>query len=59
MTPIEALKLALEKEKASIALYTKLSAQHKAIKDLLIFLINEEMKHKKLIEDKMSELSRP
>lgn len=56
MTPIEALKIALEKEKASITLYTKLSVQHKAIKDLLVFLINEEQKHKKLIVEKISEL---
>lgn len=58
ITPIDALKIALEKEKASIELYTKLSIQHKVIKDLLIFLINEEQKHKKLIEEKISEMLR-
>jgi len=58
MTPMEALKLALSKEEQSIDLYRDLSVKHPAIKELLIFLINEEMKHKKLIEQEMSKLSR-
>jgi len=56
MTPVKVLKLALDKEKASIALYTKLSGKHKEIQDLLILLINEEEKHKKLIEENISRL---
>lgn len=58
ITVVDALKMALEKEKASIELYTKLSIQHKVIEELLVFLINEEQKHKKMIEEKISELFR-
>jgi rubrerythrin len=56
MGPIEALKLALNKEQASIQLYNKLYLEHPAIKELLLLLVNEEEKHKQLIEKKMAEL---
>ncbi len=56
MGPIEALELALSKEKASIQLYNKLYLEHAGIKDLFLFLINEEEKHKQLIEKKMVKL---
>ena len=56
MTPIEALDLALSKEEQSIKLYSKLSIEHLAIKELLDFLANEEEKHKLLIEKKIAEL---
>jgi rubrerythrin len=58
MTPTEALKIALEKEEASIKLYTDLPKQHSSLKDLYLFLINEEYKHKRLIKDKISEITR-
>lgn len=58
MTPTEALKIALEKEESSVKLYTDLSKQHASLKDLFSFLINEEYKHKKLIQDKIVEITR-
>jgi rubrerythrin len=58
MGPVEALKIAMAKEKASIDLYNKLSIEHSSLKELFTFLINEEQKHKKLIEDKIAEATR-
>ncbi|MFH1578438.1 MAG: hypothetical protein ABIC18_05145 [Candidatus Omnitrophota bacterium] len=58
MTPVEALEIALAKEKAAIVLYGKLAIEHSEIKDLLTSLANEEQKHKKLIEGKIFELTR-
>ena len=55
--PVEALKIALEKEKNSVTLYRKLSLEAKAASGVLEFLINEEMKHVKLIEDRIRELT--
>lgn len=54
---IEALKLALGKEENSIALYQELIAKHSNLKDLLYSLLLEEQKHKKLIEEKIRELT--
>jgi len=58
MGPVDALKIALSKENASIELYTRLSLKHQAIKDLLEFLVNEEERHRKMIEDKINEMTR-
>lgn len=58
MTPVEALEVALEKEKAAIALYQDLIVKHSEIKDLLYSLLIEEQKHKKLLEEKIVELTR-
>jgi rubrerythrin len=58
MTPQEALQMALDKEEGAIELYRDLSNQHPPIRDLLISLMNEEYKHKKLLQDKLSELTR-
>lgn len=58
MTPVEALNLALDKEKASIKLYGELANKHPAIKELLFMLLNEEEKHKKLIEAKIAEITK-
>ncbi len=58
MIPVEALELALSKEKEAIEIYGKLSVEHPAIKDLLIELQNEEYKHKQLIEKKIVELTK-
>jgi rubrerythrin len=53
MTLLEALKLALKKEEASIELYKKLLITNKPLEDLLTLLLNEEFKHKKLIEEEI------
>ena len=58
MTPVEALRLALQKEEASIELYRDLSVKHPAIKDLLSSLLDEEFKHKKMIEEKIVQLTK-
>ncbi len=54
----EALDIALKKERASVELYRKLSIEHAAIRDLCEFLMNEEEKHVKMINGKISELYR-
>ncbi|MFA6217843.1 MAG: hypothetical protein WDL87_09370 [Candidatus Omnitrophota bacterium] len=56
MVEIEALKLALAKEKEAVAVYKKLLIQHPVLKDLFYSLINEEEKHVLMIEKKISEL---
>lgn len=56
MVPTEALKLALYQEIEAIKLYQRLAAEHPAIKDTLLFLVEEEEKHKRLIEGKIKEL---
>jgi len=58
MGPVDALKLALSKETDSIKLYNKLNLKHPTLKELLLFLINEEEKHKLLIEKKIQEITR-
>jgi len=58
MTPVEALKLALDKENASIELYKRLAQQHRVIEELLTSLLNEEYKHKNLIEEKIVEITK-
>ena len=58
MTIGEALELALAKENASIQLYKKLAVEHSAIRELLMFLSDEEHKHKKMIEKKIFELTK-
>ena len=58
MTSVEALELALSKEKEAIEIYGKLSIEHSAIRDLLIDLQNEEHKHKIRIEKKIVELTK-
>ncbi|MFA4933893.1 MAG: hypothetical protein WC574_05630 [Candidatus Omnitrophota bacterium] len=58
MIDIEVLRIALAKEENAIKLYKKLLRDHPALKDLLYFLITEEQKHKKLIQNKIIELTR-
>jgi len=55
MGPVEALKLALAKEIEAIDIYLKLANEHANLKDLFLFLVNEEQRHKKLIENKIVE----
>ncbi|MDD5006291.1 MAG: ferritin family protein [Candidatus Omnitrophica bacterium] len=56
MGPVEALELALSKEKEAIELYQKFYREFAAAKDIFLFLANEEQKHRNLIEKKISEL---
>ncbi len=56
MGPIEALKIALGKEIEAKNLYEKFLSQYNETKDIFIFLVNEEEKHKQLIEKKIVEL---
>lgn len=58
MTSVEALKLALSKEEQSIKLYQKLANEHREIEGLLSYLVNEEQKHKIMIEKKIEEVTR-
>ena len=58
MGPVEALNLALSKEVQSIELYNKLSVDHPELQETLLFLVNEEEKHKLLIQKKIYELTR-
>jgi len=58
MTTIEALEIALSKEELSIELYKSMLNKYAEIKELVNFLLNEEYRHHKLIEDKMAELKR-
>jgi rubrerythrin len=56
--PVEALKMALQVEKDGIQLYQQLSLEAKSAADVFNFLIDEEMKHEKLIEEKIRELTK-
>ncbi|MFA5116538.1 MAG: hypothetical protein WC486_04565 [Candidatus Omnitrophota bacterium] len=58
MIPVEALKLALGQEIATIEMYTKLAAENPAVRGTLDFLIGEEQKHKRLLENEIAKLTR-
>ena len=58
MTPVEALRFALQQEELAIDTYAKLSDEHPAIRELLLLLRNEEEKHKRLISQKIVELEK-
>lgn len=58
MTDVEALKIALSKEERAIELYQKFLTEQPNIKEVFSFLLNEEQKHKQLIEKKISEITR-
>jgi len=55
MGPVDALKIALARETEAINLYNKFYLQFPELKELLLFLVNEEEKHKQLIEKKITE----
>ena len=57
MGPVEALKVALGKEIEALELYQKFSNEFPAAKDIFLFLIGEESKHKVMIEKKIVELT--
>ncbi|MFH0839205.1 MAG: ferritin family protein [Candidatus Omnitrophota bacterium] len=58
--PVEALQFALEKETEAYDMYVKFSSKTKLkqASDIFLFLLNEEMKHQKLIEKKIRELTK-
>jgi rubrerythrin len=56
MDYLEALKMALVKEKESVEIYKQFSIKHTAMRELFEFLMTEEQKHVKLIEKKIFEL---
>jgi rubrerythrin len=58
MGPVEALKLALNKEVDAVELYAKLALEAPAANDIFLFLVGEEQKHKQLIERKIVELTK-
>ncbi len=58
MGPVEALKLALRKEIDAVALYERLSLETDLSKNTFLYLMAQEQKHKKFIEDKIVELTR-
>lgn len=58
MGPVEALELALSKEIEAKELYEKFSVEYPAARDIFLFLLGEESKHKIMIEKKIFELTR-
>ena len=58
MGPVEALKLALSQEAEAVALYTKLQNEHQGLRETFSFLIDEEHKHMKLLENKIAEATK-
>ncbi|MBN1871736.1 MAG: hypothetical protein JW800_04095 [Candidatus Omnitrophica bacterium] len=58
MTTVEALKLALKKEMDAIELYKGFIKDHSAANEIFEFLLNEEYKHKQMVEKKIVELTR-
>ncbi len=57
MIPVEALQLALKREEDSISMYQKFSNEFPVAREIFIFLLNEEEKHKQLIRNKIQELT--
>ena len=55
MGPVEALEKALALENEAIKLYQKMSLQFPELRETFDFLINEEYKHKNLLEKKIQE----
>jgi len=58
MGPVEALRLAKSKEIEAAEMYSKFSQKFPVAKEIFIFLMSEEEKHKLLIEKKISEMTR-
>lgn len=58
MGPIEALELALGKEIEAKNIYEKFAFQYPETKEIFTFLMNEEEKHKQLIEKRIAELQK-
>lgn len=58
MGPVEALELSLEKERESIDLYKGFIEKYPEVKDIFEMLLEEELKHKEFIEQKIAQLSK-
>ncbi len=60
MGPVEALKLALEKEIEAYNMYQELlrRSNNRSVIDTLTFLADQEYKHRLLIEEKTQELTK-
>lgn len=58
MTAVEALQIALAKEKQAIELYKKMALDYPEIRDLCTDLGNEEYKHRTMIEKKIAAIQR-
>ncbi|MCK4423172.1 MAG: hypothetical protein KAV18_03795 [Candidatus Omnitrophica bacterium] len=58
MVPVEALELALSKEKEAIKMYKKFSVEHPIVSETFLFLMDEEYKHQKMLEEKIYELTK-
>lgn len=58
MGPVEALELAKSKEEEAVRMYEKLSQEYPAAKEIFIFLMAEEEKHRALIEKKIYDLTK-
>lgn len=56
MGSVEALRLALGKEEEAVLMYKKFYTDFPTAKDVFLFLLNEEEKHKQMIEKKIAEL---
>jgi len=57
MGPVEALNIVLKKEEASIKLYQRMYLRYPELKELVSFLINQEEKHKKMVEKAISKIT--
>lgn len=58
MGPVEVLELALLKEKESIELYSRFIKRHPEVKDIFKMLLEEEIKHKEFIEQRITQVSK-
>jgi rubrerythrin len=58
MGQVEALQLALNKEKEAHDLYVSLGREHPNLKEVFDFLVVEEEKHTKLLERKILDLTK-
>jgi len=58
MTSVEALRIAATKEKTAVQFYSNMVSRYPEIKELLLFLMNEEEKHCQLIEKKIADIMR-
>ncbi len=56
MILIEALEMALGKEKEAVEKYKELEIKHPALRDVFSSLVDEERKHVKMLEGKIREL---
>ena len=56
--PVEALKLALGMEADAEEFYKRMAGEHRVAAETFVFLMNEEVKHRQIIEKKIQELTR-